>query len=84
MIKKIEIQVGQSFLDDLKQRLKLTRWPDEIENSSWTYGASLAYMKELADYWTNYFDWRKTESEINRYDNFIAINRRLQDPFFAY
>ena len=72
MIKKIEIQVAQSFLDDLKSRLKLTRWPDEIEHSGWTYGASLAYMKELAEYWTNYFDWRKTENEINRYNNFIA------------
>jgi len=72
MIKKIEIQVGQSFLDDLKLKLKMTRWPDEIEYSGWTYGASLAYMKDLADYWTNSFDWRKTETEINRYSNFIA------------
>jgi len=72
MIKKIEIQVGQSFLDDLKLKIKMTRWPDEIEYSGWTYGASLAYMKDLADYWANSFDWRKTESEINRYSNFIA------------
>jgi pimeloyl-ACP methyl ester carboxylesterase len=72
MIRKIEIQVGQSFLDDLKLKLKMTRWPDEIEYSGWNYGASLAYMKDLADYWANSFDWRKTESEINRYSNFIA------------
>jgi pimeloyl-ACP methyl ester carboxylesterase len=72
MIKKIEIQIGQSFLDDLKVKLKMTRWPDEIEYSGWTYGSSLAYMKDLADYWANSFDWRKTETEINRYGNFIA------------
>jgi len=72
MIKKIEIQIGQSFLDDLKVKLKMTRWPDEIEYSGWTYGASLAYMKDLADYWATSFDWRKTETEINRYGNFIA------------
>ena len=47
MIKKIEIQVAQSYLDDLKAKLKLTRWPDEIEGSGWTYGASLSYMMEL-------------------------------------
>jgi len=72
MIKKIKIEIDQPFLDVLKSKLKLTRWPDEIENSGWTYGASLSYMKELTDYWVNYFDWRKTESEINKYGNYIA------------
>jgi pimeloyl-ACP methyl ester carboxylesterase len=72
MIKKIKIEIAQSFLDDMKSKLRLTRWPDEIENSGWTYGASLSYMKELADYWSTYFDWRRTESDINRYNNFIA------------
>ena len=72
MIKKIEINLAQSFLDDLQTKLKLTRWPDEIENSGWTYGASLSYMKELADYWANNFNWRKIESEINKFGNFIA------------
>jgi pimeloyl-ACP methyl ester carboxylesterase len=72
MIKKIEISLAQSFLDDLKTKLRLTRWPDDIEGSGWTYGASLDYMKELINYWSTYFDWRKTESEINKYPNFIA------------
>jgi pimeloyl-ACP methyl ester carboxylesterase len=72
MIKKIEIQIAQSHLDNLKSKIKLTRWPDEITGSGWTYGASLSYMKELTDYWSNYFDWRKTEGEINKFGNFIA------------
>lgn len=72
MIKKIKIEIADSFLEELKSKLKLTRWPDEIEGSGWTYGASLSYMKELSDYWTWYFDWRKTEREINSYTNYIA------------
>lgn len=72
MIKKIKIEIADSFLEELKSKLKLTRWPDEIEGSGWTYGASLSYMKELSDYWTWYFDWRKTEREINSYANYIA------------
>jgi pimeloyl-ACP methyl ester carboxylesterase len=73
MIKKIEIQIEQKYLDDLKSKLLLTRWPDEIEGSGWNYGASLSYMKELSDYWITYFNWRKTESEINSYGNYIAV-----------
>ena len=73
MIKKIEIQIEQKYLDDLKAKLLLTRWPDEIEGSGWNYGASLSYMKELSDYWITYFNWRKTESEINGYGNYIGL-----------
>jgi pimeloyl-ACP methyl ester carboxylesterase len=72
MIKKIEISIAQALIDDLKTKIQLTRWPDELENSSWNYGASMSYMKELTDYWTYYFDWRKTERDINKYENFIA------------
>ncbi len=72
MIKKIEIQIAQQHLDKLKEKIRNTRWPDEIEGSGWNYGASLSYMKELADFWLNVYDWRRTESEINRYPNYIA------------
>jgi pimeloyl-ACP methyl ester carboxylesterase len=72
MIKRFEVNIEQNIVDSLKSRVKNTRWPDEIEGSDWTYGASLSYMKELADYWLNDFDWRKTEKEINKYENFIA------------
>jgi len=72
MIKKIEIELAQSHLDDLKAKLNLTRWPDEIDGSGWTYGASMSYMKDLTSYWLNYFDWRKSEKEINKYGNYIA------------
>jgi len=57
---------------DLRDRIRKTRWPDEQTGSAWTFGASLSYMKELADYWHEEFDWRKTERNINQYPNFVA------------
>ena len=33
MIKKIEISIAQALIDDLKTKIQITRWPDEIENS---------------------------------------------------
>jgi pimeloyl-ACP methyl ester carboxylesterase len=72
MIQPFSVNVPQKVLDDLKLRLQLTRWPDEIAGSGWNYGADLSYMKELTAYWQNTFDWRKTEKEINAYPNFIA------------
>lgn len=72
MIQKIEIKVKRQILTDLKSRLKRSKWPDTILNSNWSFGADLQYMKELTEYWINKYDWRNTEDEINRYDNFIA------------
>lgn len=72
MIKPYSVNVTQEILDDLKLRIKNTRWPDEIDNSQWNYGANLSYLKELSSYWLNDFSWRKVECQINSYPNFIA------------
>src|SRR5260221_5240568 len=72
MIEPFHINISGEVLDDLKLRIKNTRWTDEITGSGWSYGTNLSYMKELADYWLHTFDWRKIEAEINSYPNFIA------------
>jgi pimeloyl-ACP methyl ester carboxylesterase len=72
MVQSFKADISQQVLDDLKTRIKNTRWTDEIIGSGWNYGANLSYMKELAGYWLSEFDWRKTENEINTYPNFIA------------
>ncbi|RFM27380.1 epoxide hydrolase family protein [Deminuibacter soli] len=72
MIRSFTARIPQDLLEDLKQKISVTRWPDEIPESGWHYGSSMAYMKALANYWLHRFDWRKTESHINAYPNFIA------------
>ncbi len=72
MITEFKCQISQSAIDDLKFRISQTRWTDEIKGSSWQYGANLSYIKELADYWVDKFDWRKVENEINQYPNYIV------------
>jgi pimeloyl-ACP methyl ester carboxylesterase len=57
-------------LEDLKYRLRHTRWPDAPEDAGWSIGTNLAYMKSLTDYWINSFDWRKAEAQINAFANF--------------
>ena len=41
------LSVPDSVLNDLKQRRKNTRWPDEIPNNNWAFGADLGYLKDL-------------------------------------
>jgi epoxide hydrolase len=66
------INIPQATLDDLHKRLARTRWPDEAEGTGWAYGISLAYMKEVADYWQHRYDWRQHEAALNRFAQFKA------------
>ena len=72
MITEYTCHISQSAIDDLRSRLRQTRWTDEIKRSDWQYGASLSYIKELTNYWLHKFDWRKVENEINQYPNYLA------------
>lgn len=66
------IGVPQVALDDLKQRLAQTRWPDDVEGAGWSYGVDLAYLKELVEYWQHRYDWRAHETALNRFPQFTA------------
>jgi len=88
-VKPFVVRLPQSALDDLNDRLARTRWPDEIEGSGWDYGANLAYLKELVDYWLKRFDWYAQEKLLNSFPHFRAeiddlnihfIHQRGQGP----
>ena len=69
-ITPFQFHVPDSVLDDLRERLARTRWPDEIPDTGWDYGSNLAYVKELVEYWRTDFDWRAQEAYINSFDHF--------------
>ena len=64
------IHVPDATLDDLRARLELTRWPDDVGNDDWSYGVGRTYLQELAEYWFHRYDWRKAEAAINAYANY--------------
>lgn len=69
-IEPFTIDVPDSVLVDLKERLGRTRFPDQLEGAEWTYGSELSYVKELCEYWRDSFDWRAQERALNRFDQF--------------
>ena len=72
-INTFRVEVPQAEVDDLHQRLAMTRWPDEIPGAAGSYGISLAYVKELAGYWRNEYDWRKNEALLNTLPQFTTL-----------
>ena len=66
------VAVSEAILADLRERLARARFPDEPPGAGWSYGADLAYVKALAAYWRERYDWRRWEGELNRFRQFTA------------
>jgi hypothetical protein len=72
MIRPFRIEIAQADLDDLRDRLARTRWPEEIPGVGWSRGMPVGYLKHLADYWQTKYDWRKHEAELNKLPQFTT------------
>ena len=57
-------------IEDLKRRLRATRWPDAETVEDWSQGVPLAYVRQVCDYWAHHYDWRKREARINSFPQF--------------
>ena len=71
-VTEFKINVPQSDVDELKSRLKNTRWPGEENGSGWNFGTSEPYLRELVAYWTTIYDWKRHEGQLNHYPQYIA------------
>ena len=59
-----------SVLEDLRARLRATRWPDSPEDAGWSLGTDLGYLGELVAYWADGFDWPAQEAALARLPHF--------------
>jgi epoxide hydrolase len=71
-IRPFRINFPEGELDDLRDRLARTRWPDELPGVGWAYGVELGYVKEMAEYWRSTYDWRKHEARLNQFPQFTT------------
>ena len=69
-IRSFDISVPDGVLTDLKNRLAMTRLPDQIPGTGWDYGTNRDYLEELIEYWKDEFDWRAQEEKLNEFDHF--------------
>jgi epoxide hydrolase len=69
-IKPFQIEVAEAVLEDLRDRLARTRWPERETVEDWSQGMPLAYAQELCDYWRTGYDWRRIEAKLNAIPQF--------------
>jgi pimeloyl-ACP methyl ester carboxylesterase len=71
-INPFRIAVPDDVLDDLRERLARTRWPERECVDDWSQGIPLDYTRELATHWADGYDWRAREAALNRFDQFTT------------
>jgi pimeloyl-ACP methyl ester carboxylesterase len=71
-IKPYRISVGQDVLDDLRSRLRKTRWPEAELVGDWSQGVPLGWIKDICGYWAEHYDWRRREARLNRFGQFTT------------
>ncbi|ATE65872.1 epoxide hydrolase family protein [Rhizorhabdus dicambivorans] len=72
-ITPFRISISEAALDDLRERLARTRWPESETVDGWTQGAPLEQVRALCDYWRTGYDWRRCEAQLNGYDQFRTV-----------
>ncbi len=64
------INISEEQITDLRNRINNTRWAEEECVNDWSQGIPLTYVREIADYWANQYDWRESEQYLNTFDHY--------------
>ncbi len=69
VLEPFKIAIPPETIDDLRARLRATRWPQGVTDSG---GIPLSEMRPLVEHWLHEFDWKRQEEELNRLDHYRA------------
>ncbi|HEX6222461.1 MAG TPA: epoxide hydrolase [Acidimicrobiia bacterium] len=72
MIEPFQIDIADSDLVDLEERLFRRRLGASPVGEAWESGVDYAYLDGLIDYWRGGFDWRAQERRLNAYTHGLA------------
>lgn len=75
------LHVPEAALEDLRDRLARTRWPERETVSGWEQGVPLDRARALADYWQHEYDWRRCEAALNAIGQFKTVIDGLELHF---
>ncbi len=64
------IDIPDADVEDLRRRLRATRWAPELPGDGWKYGVDATWLKGMVADWAEHYDWRVHEAAMNAYPNF--------------
>ena len=64
-VRPFHVNYPDADLDELRRRIKATRWPDRETVQVDSQGVPLEMLQGLAAYWATGYAWRKCEAKLN-------------------
>ncbi|WP_041776503.1 epoxide hydrolase family protein [Blastococcus saxobsidens] len=71
-VARFTISVPDEDVDDLRRRLRATRWPDRPTVGDWSQGVPLEYVQELCRYWADDYDWPTRQARLNAVEQYTT------------
>ena len=71
-ITEYRVEFGAA-VDDLRERLARTRWPERETVDDWSQGLPLAYARELCEYWADGYDFAAAEQRLNAFPQYRTV-----------
>jgi hypothetical protein len=71
-LRPFRVAVPDAELDDLRQRLARTRWPDPETVDDWSQGVRVENARSLVATWERDYDWRRLEAQLNAVPQFLT------------
>jgi pimeloyl-ACP methyl ester carboxylesterase len=59
------IETTEADLEDLRTRLRRTRWAEKETVGDWSQGVPLGYLRELCRYWAEDYNWPARQHRLN-------------------
>lgn len=72
LVTPVRLAAHPADVEDLRKRLRSTRWLAAREARSWRRGADLDYLRDLVRYWAQDFDWSARQDRLNAMPNYVA------------
>jgi len=72
-IEEFTIPAAPDQIDDLQQRLAMTRWPEAEAVDDWSQGIPLRYVQELCEYWRTEYNWPERVALLNQWPQFRTM-----------
>jgi pimeloyl-ACP methyl ester carboxylesterase len=71
-IKPFSPPCSAEAIEDLRDRLHRTRWPDDVSDSGWDYGVDPNFLRDVCDHWAERFDWCEQVGRFSAFPHFKA------------
>jgi pimeloyl-ACP methyl ester carboxylesterase len=71
-IRPFTVEIAEEQIDNLRRRIEATRWPTAELVEDGSQGVQIAFLRELARYWLEEYDFGRLESRLNELPQFTT------------